>query len=90
MKNPPAYGSEASAYFHYDTNARRFILYSVDLADRLWLFDPLDNQWINPKPRGDVPAFNYGLVGYYDPERNVLVHYNSMDVFVYRTRKTSR
>jgi len=88
----PIGGRDCTAVFCYDTQAKLFVLYSVQgerKADCLWLYDPAKNEWTDPKPKGDVPPA-VGAGGYYDPERNVSVFYTHHDVYVYRCKRVAR
>jgi hypothetical protein len=79
----PAGGRDAGSHFHYDPVAKRFVLISNHVQPRLWLYSLPRNEWTDPRPKGDAPPKGR-LAGYYDPARNVTVHYNGKAVWVYR------
>ena len=64
-----------------DTN----VLFTQELKPNLWLYDVKANEWTPIEPVGEQPPAGR-LVGYYDPERDVLVHYNSKEVWVCRVK----
>jgi hypothetical protein len=86
QQDAPAGGRDASCHFHYDPVARCFVLFTRAVTPNLWLYDPKTNRWTDPRPKGDVPPSKGRLVGYYDPARNVTVHYDGRSVWVYRCR----
>lgn len=84
--NAPTGGCSASGYFDYDTKAKRCVLYTTRPKPGFWLYDVAVNEWTAVETSGEVPNGGY-IIGYYDPERDVLVHYNSKDVYVCRLKK---
>jgi len=82
--------------FCYDTVAKRFVLYTSarlkgkpKAAPRLWLFDHRASKWTRPKPKGALPKVG-NVAGYYDPERNVTVIYDSRSMWVYRAKRRAK
>jgi len=85
--NAPAGGCSASGYFDYDSAAKCCVLYTTRAKPAFWTYEVPANEWTPLVFAGEEPPGGY-VIGYYDPERDVLVHYNSKDVFVCRIRKT--
>ena len=85
----PAGGCSASGYFDYDSKSKRCVLFSVRLKPAFWLYDAAANEWTPVETAGEAPASG-ASIGYYDPERDVVVHYNSRDVYVCRLRKAAK
>ncbi|HOX05630.1 MAG TPA: hypothetical protein PK280_04435 [Planctomycetota bacterium] len=85
----PTGGCSASGYFDYDTRAKRCVLYTTRPNPGFWVYDVAANEWTPVEIKGEPPAGGY-VVGYYDPERDVLVHYNSKDVWVGRLKKAKQ
>ncbi len=89
----PTGAHDCTGVLCYDTAAKRFILYTTvgGRKDSLWLFDPAKNEWTDPRPQGDVPTTREHVAGgYYDPARNVLVHYHNGDMYVYRLKQATK
>ncbi len=82
----PAGGRSSSGYFDYDTKAKCCVLYNGGARPPFWLYDVGVNQWTPVDAAGEAPAPG-ASIGYYDPERDVVVHYNSRDVYVCRLRR---
>lgn len=82
-------GSQATSYFDYDSIAKKCVLYTIDCKPNLWLFDVAIKEWTPIEAKGDTPAVGR-FAGYYDPERDVIVHYNSKDIYVCRVKKISK
>ena len=82
----PVGGRSSSGYFDYDTKAKCCVLYNGEAKPPFWLYDVGANEWVPVETKEASPPGGY-VVGYYDPERDVLVHYNSRDVWVGRLRK---
>jgi hypothetical protein len=88
QENPPIGGRESSSIFDYDSAAAFFVLYTQLKPGGLWLYDLAKNEWLDPKPRGDVPPLQAGhMTGYYDPARHVTVLYDGKEVWVYRGKQ---
>ncbi|MHC4915689.1 MAG: kelch repeat-containing protein, partial [Planctomycetota bacterium] len=81
----PAGGCSSSGYFDYDTAAKRCVLYSRRCQPNFWTYDVRANRWTPAAFKGEAPGGGY-VIGYYDPDRDVLVHYDSRDVWVCRLR----
>jgi len=75
-----------TGYFDYDTTAKHCVLYTTRAKPAFWIYDVKANEWTPLEPAGEPPSGGY-VIGYYDPARDVLVHYNSRDVYVCRIRK---
>jgi hypothetical protein len=82
----PVGGCSSSGYFDYDTKAKRCVLYNAGAKPSFWLYDVGANEWTPVETQGEQPGGGY-VIGYYDPERDVLVHYNSKDVWVCRLKR---
>jgi hypothetical protein len=89
IEDGPAKGTDASCTLHYDPVAKRVIMFSVAATPHLWLYDAARNVWSDPKPGGDIPSGISGerMIVYYDAARNVLVCYDSQQIWVYRCRR---
>lgn len=87
--NAPAGGCSATGYFDYDSAAKCCVLYTTRPKPGFWTYGVVANEWVPLFFSGESPAGGY-VIGYYDPERDVLVHYNSKDVWVCRIRKAGR
>jgi hypothetical protein len=85
----PVGGRSSSGYFDYDSRARRCVLYNGEARPPFWLYDVGANQWTPAQTAGEQPPGGY-VIGYYDPERDVLVHYNSRDVWVCRLKPAAK
>ncbi|MCK6470493.1 MAG: hypothetical protein L6R28_01995 [Planctomycetes bacterium] len=90
IEEGPAEGNDASATMFYDPLAKKVVLYSLSAKPNLWLYDTARNEWTDPKPAGEAPAANGERIVYHDPARNVLVYYNSKDVWVYRCTRAAQ
>ena len=82
----PAGGCSASGYFDYDSRTKTFVLFAARSKPNFWIYDARANEWMPVETAGEYPVAG-ATVGYYDPERDVLVHYNSRDVYVCRLGK---
>lgn len=87
--NTLAGGCSASGYFDHDTAARCCVLYTTRARPASWTYDVAANEWAPVEAAGEQPGGG-DVIGYYDPERDVLVHYNSKDVYVCRIRKPAK
>jgi hypothetical protein len=85
----PTGGCSASGYFDYDAGAKTFILYTTRSKPNFWAYDARDNEWTPVETAGEQPAAG-ATVGYYDPARDVVVHYNSRDVYVCRLKRPGK
>ena len=61
------------------------MLFTTRATPAFWTYDVVANEWAPIEAAGEAPAGG-ATVGYYDPERDVLVHYNSKDVYVCRVK----
>lgn len=94
-KSPDAVVPEST--FCYDTVSKRFVLITGRMTPSLWLFDLKKNEWVDPKPSGDVPRPGT-LACYYDQARQVTALYTGVvegtvrkySVFVYRGVKAEK
>lgn len=93
QKNAPDGGLVPVSTFCFDSTAKKFVLYThlnmkgkAENTVRLCLYDLPENKWVEPNPQGDFPKIG-NIAGYYDPERNVTVIYNSKETWVYRCKK---
>lgn len=94
-KSPDAVVPEST--FCYDTKSKRFVLITSRMTPSLWLFDLKKNEWVDPKPAGDVPGSGT-LACYYDQARQVTALYTGIvegtvrkySVFVYRGVKAEK
>lgn len=93
LKDAPDGGLVPVSTFCYDSNAKKFVLYThlnlkgkPENTVRLWLYDLKENKWTEPNPQGECPKMG-NVAGYYDPERNVTVIYSSSQTWVYRCKK---
>ena len=84
-----AKGRDSSAGLVYDPVAKRAVLYTNSTTPHLWLFDVAAGKWIDPKPKGDIPARGQMIV-YYDEARNVTVYYNSRSIWVYLCKRVKK
>jgi len=89
LTGQPAKGRDSSAGLVYDPVAKRAVLYTNSTTPHLWLFDVASGKWIDPKPKGDIPAGGRMIV-YYDEARNVTVYYNSRSIWVYRCKRAKK
>ncbi|HOX05107.1 MAG TPA: hypothetical protein PK280_01800 [Planctomycetota bacterium] len=85
---PPGHDSDTLMYF--DSAAKAAVLY--DRAGKaVWSYDPDAKKWTKQTPNGPPPPFTdkprEGVIGYYDPERNVLAMIGHGSVWCYRLRK---
>lgn len=84
----PTGGRSSSCYFDYSTGAKCCVLYTTDTKQRLWLYDVGANEWQPVQVKGESPTGGY-IIGYYDPARDVLVHYSNGNMWVIRVRKAA-
>jgi Kelch motif len=82
----PVGGRSSSCYFDYSSKARACLLY---VGGKVWTYDVAANEWAPVEAKGTAPPAGY-MIGYYDPARDVLVHYNSRNVWVIRVRKPEK
>ncbi len=81
--------------FAFDSTAKTFVLYThLKLPDgtaepRVRLYDLKTNRWTDPRPQGDIPQIG-NVAGYYDPDRNVTVIYNTGGIWCYRCKKAAK
>lgn len=91
--NAPAGAACPQGYFDYDSHGKKCVLYTTQFKPCYWIYDVTANAWTPIETTGDIPkdgppcpiAGRY--LGYYDQERDVLVHYNGYVVFVCRLKK---
>ena len=83
--NAPTGGSTSTCYFDFDSVANRCVLFTQEVKPNLWLYDVKANEWTPIEPNGEQPPPGR-MIGYYDPERDVVVHYNSKEIWVCRVK----
>lgn len=81
----PTGGCSASGYFDYDSTAKQFVLYTNRSKPSFWIYNAKANEWTAIECSGEQPASG-AVIGYYDPARDVVVHYNSKDIWVCRLK----
>jgi hypothetical protein len=87
--NAPTGGSTSTCYFDFDSVSNRCVLFTQELKPNLWLYDVKANEWTPIEPVGEQPPAGR-MIGYYDPERDVLVHYNSKEIWICRVKVTKK
>lgn len=85
LSTAPTGGCSATGYFDYDSASKQFVLYTNTPNPSFWIYNLQANEWTKIEIAGEQPTGGY-VIGYYDPERDVLVHYNSKDVYVCRLK----
>jgi hypothetical protein len=86
-------GPQGCGYgFQYDPAAGEFIAQTwEDKKVVTWSFDTAKDQWARkPDPQGEMPAAGSQSIRWYDPDRNVHVYYNCLDVYVYRAKRIAK
>jgi hypothetical protein len=79
-------GNDHTSPIGYDPVGKVCLLYSSATPDIAWAYSVKDRQWEKVKVNG--PAGPKGRnIGYFDPERNVLVINDRATVWVYRHRR---
>jgi hypothetical protein len=73
----------------YDPGSGTFLLYDQRKESTgLWAYDVAGKKWAKVAPKGPPPPVgNAKVIGYFDPERNVLVLEMAGKVWVYRPAK---
>ncbi len=84
----PVGGRSSSGYFDYDSTAKCCVLYNASAQEKFWVYDPKANDWTAVKTKGAQPVGG-AVIGYYDPARDVVVHYNNKGVWVCRLKKVA-
>lgn len=83
------FGAESQTPFAYDPAAKVCLLYSPATPDHVWAYHPKDRKWDKVKFQG--PAGPKGRnIGYFDPDRNVLVVNDRTTVWIYRHKKAAK
>jgi len=89
VEKSPATGNDGNCTLFYDPVAKKVVMFSAAAQPNLWLYDVAENVWTDPRPQGyppcDVSAER--MIVYYDLARNVLVYYDSREIWVYRCRR---
>ncbi len=84
-------GHDAGTLLYFDSAARMAVLYER-ASKTVWSYDPEAKKWTRRVPQGPKPPFtakpNESVIGYYDPERNVLAVIGYGRVWCYRLKKT--
>ncbi|MCW8131323.1 MAG: hypothetical protein KIS92_13320 [Planctomycetota bacterium] len=95
IEEGPVAGNDAASALFFDPVSKHVLMHTLPAKDGdtqppLWIYDPAKNAWFDPKPQGDVPPVVGERLLYIDEARNVLVYYNSRDVYVYRYKRAAK
>jgi len=85
----PTGGRSSSCYFDYDSAAKCCVLFTTNVKPHMWLYEVTANEWTPVETQGPQPSTGY-MIGYYDPARDVVVHYSNGDVWVCRAKKVRK
>ncbi len=82
-------GSDSTSVFGYDPVAKVCLLYTGATPDSVWAYSVKTRQWTRTRVNGPAGPRRRNI-GYFDPERNVLVVNDRDTVWVYRHKKAAR
>lgn len=95
IEEGPVAGNDAASALFFDPVSKHVLMHTLPSKEgehpyALWVYDPAKNEWFDPKPQGDVPPIVGERLLYLDEARNVLVYYDSRNVYVYRYKLATK
>jgi hypothetical protein len=83
-------GNDHTSPFAYDPVGKVCLLFTEATPGFVWAYSVKDRKWEKIKPTGSPGPTERRAIGYFDPERNVLVINDRTTVWVYRHKRATK